>query len=234
MRPSSETVVRVLIPGPDSVPTPVSGLGLVALPYDRDSVLAALEARARTPRPPTAELDTLFAQFRGPFAAYSQAAFEAGRLRDTLAALKTTARQPAAQRSRIPRPLRDLRPAERASSRRPRHGRARPARRSMPPAELREPQRLAARAGRAPGKIVPTRGTTASCAGITERSRPRRRGGHHRCHRSRQLHPSGRALVDLRALVGCHRSQLGVVLERAGQGDTVVLDRRSGRRRPRY
>jgi len=85
---SSETVARVLIPGPDSVPTPVSGLGLVALPYNRDSVLTALEARARTPRPPTAELDTLFAQFRGPFAAYSVAAFEAGRLRDSLAALK--------------------------------------------------------------------------------------------------------------------------------------------------
>jgi hypothetical protein len=80
----------VLIPGPDSIPTPVSGLGLVALPYDRDSVLAALEARARTQRPPTDELDSLFAQFRGPFAAYSMAAFEAGRLRDSLAALKRT------------------------------------------------------------------------------------------------------------------------------------------------
>jgi hypothetical protein len=78
----------VHIPGPDSIPTPVSGLGLVALPYDRDSVLGALEARAPTGRPPTAELDTLFAQFRGPFAAYSRAAFEAGQLRDTLATLR--------------------------------------------------------------------------------------------------------------------------------------------------
>jgi hypothetical protein len=86
---SRETVVRVLIPGPDSVPTPVSGLGLVALPYDRDSVLGALEARARTPRPATAGLDSLFAQFRGPFAAYSRAAWDAGRLRDTLALLKS-------------------------------------------------------------------------------------------------------------------------------------------------
>ena len=66
----------------------MSGLGLVALPYDRDSVLAALEARAPSPRPPTAELDSLFARFRGPFAAYSRAAWEAGRLRDTLARLK--------------------------------------------------------------------------------------------------------------------------------------------------
>ena len=36
--------VRVSIPGPDSVETPVTGIGLVALPYDRDSVLAALIA----------------------------------------------------------------------------------------------------------------------------------------------------------------------------------------------
>jgi hypothetical protein len=79
----------VLIPGPDSVATPVSGLGLVALPYDRDSVLAALETAAPSPRPATAELDSLFAQFRTPFAAYSRAAFDAGRLRDTLSALKT-------------------------------------------------------------------------------------------------------------------------------------------------
>ncbi|HEX2451512.1 MAG TPA: hypothetical protein VHJ69_10235 [Gemmatimonadales bacterium] len=85
---SRETVVRVVIPGPDSVLTPVSGLGLVALPYDRDSVLRALEARARSPRPATAELDSLFARFRGPFAAYSRAAFDAGRLRDSLATLK--------------------------------------------------------------------------------------------------------------------------------------------------
>ncbi|MBA3556217.1 MAG: hypothetical protein H0W29_15875, partial [Gemmatimonadales bacterium] len=41
---SRDLAVRVSIPGPDSVETPVSGIGLVALPYDRDSVLAALEA----------------------------------------------------------------------------------------------------------------------------------------------------------------------------------------------
>ena len=52
--------VRVSIPGPDSVDTPVTGIGLVALPYDRDSVLAALARNARSPRPDTAELQ------RGP------------------------------------------------------------------------------------------------------------------------------------------------------------------------
>ena len=86
---SRETVARVLIPGPDSIPTPVAGLGLVALPYDPDSVLTALAARAPSPRPPTAELDSLFAQFRAPFAAYSRAAWEAGKIRDSLARLKS-------------------------------------------------------------------------------------------------------------------------------------------------
>jgi hypothetical protein len=80
--------VRVSIPGPDSVDAPVAGLGLVALPYDRDSVLRALEGRARTPRPPTEALDTLFRGFREPFAAYTRAAFEAGKLRESLATLK--------------------------------------------------------------------------------------------------------------------------------------------------
>ena len=62
-----DVAVRVSIPGPDSVETPVTGVGVVALPYDRDSVLRQLEARARTPRPATAPLESLFAAFRGPF-----------------------------------------------------------------------------------------------------------------------------------------------------------------------
>ncbi|MEO6055618.1 MAG: hypothetical protein ABI860_08980 [Gemmatimonadales bacterium] len=77
--------VRVSIPGPDTVETPVTGVGLVALPYDRDSVLRELEARARTPRPPTAPLESLFAAFRGPFTAYSTITFRVARLRDSLA-----------------------------------------------------------------------------------------------------------------------------------------------------
>jgi hypothetical protein len=80
--------VRVSIPGPDSVETPVTGVGLVALPYDRDSVLRALEQRAPTPRPPTAQLESLFAAFRGPFTAYSAAVVRLGRLRDSLAGTK--------------------------------------------------------------------------------------------------------------------------------------------------
>jgi len=80
--------VRVSIPAPDSVETPVTGVGLVALPYDRDSVLRAMEQRARTPRPPTAPIESLFATFRAPFAAYSSATIRLGRLRDSLRASK--------------------------------------------------------------------------------------------------------------------------------------------------
>jgi hypothetical protein len=80
--------VRVSIPGPDSVETPVTGVGLVALPYDRDSVLRVLEARARTPRPPTAPLESLFAEFRGPFIGYTATTYRLGKLRDSLAAAK--------------------------------------------------------------------------------------------------------------------------------------------------
>jgi hypothetical protein len=83
-----DVAVRVSIPGPDTVETPVTGVGLVALPYDRDSVLHALEARARAPRPPTAPLEMLFAEFRGPFTAYSATTFRLGKLRDSLAAAK--------------------------------------------------------------------------------------------------------------------------------------------------
>jgi hypothetical protein len=83
-----DVAVRVSIPGPDAVETPASGVGVVALPYDRDSVLASLEARAASPRPHTAEMDTLFARFRGPFIAYTTTAYAAGKLRDSLAELQ--------------------------------------------------------------------------------------------------------------------------------------------------
>ena len=83
-----DVAVRVSIPGPDTVETPVTGVGLVALPYDRDSVLRELEGRARRPRPPKAPLESLFAEFRGPFATYSAATFRLGKLRDSLTAAK--------------------------------------------------------------------------------------------------------------------------------------------------
>jgi hypothetical protein len=84
---SRDVVVRVSIPGTDSSDTPVSGVGLVALPYDRDSVLASLEAAATTPRPPTAGLDSLFATFREPFTRYAAASLRLTRLRDSAEAI---------------------------------------------------------------------------------------------------------------------------------------------------
>ena len=85
---SRQVAVRVSIPNPEGVETPASGVGVVALPYDRDSVLTSLEARASAPRPHTREMDTLFAHFRGPFLAYTAVSYEAGKLRDTLARVR--------------------------------------------------------------------------------------------------------------------------------------------------
>ncbi len=85
----NDVAVRVSIPGPDSVSASVPGVGLIALPYDRDSVLRALAAAARTPRPSTSELDSLFQQFRIPFAGYAKAAYEAEQLRRSLDSLKS-------------------------------------------------------------------------------------------------------------------------------------------------
>lgn len=76
--------VRVSIPDADSLETPAAGVGVIALPYDRDSVLASLEARSRMPRPNTAALDSLFAQFRGPFTRFTRLAYMASRIRDSL------------------------------------------------------------------------------------------------------------------------------------------------------
>jgi hypothetical protein len=82
--------VRVSIPGIESLESPAAGVGVVALPYDRDSVLASLEARARSPRPDTRALDSLFARFRGPFVAYTGLSYETGRLRDSLDDLRNS------------------------------------------------------------------------------------------------------------------------------------------------
>jgi hypothetical protein len=80
--------VRVSIPGADTLETPAAGVGVVALPYDRDSVLSSLAARAPTARPNTAALDSLFAGFRGPFTAYTSISYKVGKLRDSLSLLR--------------------------------------------------------------------------------------------------------------------------------------------------
>ncbi|MEZ4412283.1 MAG: hypothetical protein R2910_04770 [Gemmatimonadales bacterium] len=86
-RQQTVTVVAS-IPGLDSNGTATPGFSFVVLPYNRDSLVAAFEARATTPRPATDQLDSLFATFREPFAAYTGLIAEVGQLNDTLAALK--------------------------------------------------------------------------------------------------------------------------------------------------
>lgn len=86
---SEQTVaVRVSIPNADSVETPAAGVGIIALPYDRDSVIASLESRAPTPRPHSAELESLFAQFRGPFSTYTTLSLAVSEVRDSLETLR--------------------------------------------------------------------------------------------------------------------------------------------------
>jgi hypothetical protein len=81
---SHDVAVRVSVPDLTTAETPAAGVGVVALPYDRDSVLASLEARAANPRPNTAALDSMFARFRGPFTAFTTISYEESKLRDSL------------------------------------------------------------------------------------------------------------------------------------------------------
>lgn len=87
---SRDVVVRVAVPGLDSIVAPVPGAQVLALPYDRDSVREALgaAASAERPRAAEAELDSLFGVFRAPFGAFVQASDAAAKLADTVAALE--------------------------------------------------------------------------------------------------------------------------------------------------
>ena len=84
-------VVRVTIPDLEGTEVPVPNLTVTFLPYDRDSIVAALEA-AGPPRPHTRELDSLFDQFRTPYRAVARLGATIERLsrqRDSLGALPT-------------------------------------------------------------------------------------------------------------------------------------------------
>jgi hypothetical protein len=70
------------------VDAPLEHLALVALPYDRDSVIAALEARYPRPAPITRRLDSLFQEFRGPFTTYAREAYRVQSLEARLGRLK--------------------------------------------------------------------------------------------------------------------------------------------------
>jgi len=86
-RTQTVTVVAS-IPGLQPAEGPTPGFAFVALPYDRDSLVAAFEARAASPKPATAALDSLFERYRAPFAAYTTVVAEAGRFGDSLTALR--------------------------------------------------------------------------------------------------------------------------------------------------
>ncbi|MFN0178824.1 MAG: hypothetical protein ACKVZ0_08490 [Gemmatimonadales bacterium] len=73
-------VVRVTIPNLDGVEVPVPGLVVAFLPYDRDSIVAALEAKS-PPRPHTRALDSLYAEFREPYRTLARLAAVTERLR---------------------------------------------------------------------------------------------------------------------------------------------------------
>ncbi len=80
--------MRVSVPDLDGIDTPLAGVIVTFLPYDRDEILAQLEDKAG-PRPHTQELDSLFRLFRTPFAAYVRASERARatrRLHDSLRA----------------------------------------------------------------------------------------------------------------------------------------------------
>lgn len=80
--------IRVQVPDAEGRDVPAADQPIVALPYDRDSVIRALEAAAATPRPHTAELDSLFARFRSPFTAYAGLGWRARSVRDSLHRLR--------------------------------------------------------------------------------------------------------------------------------------------------
>jgi hypothetical protein len=90
-----EISVEVRIPNPNGVSTPIAGTLVVALPYDRDSILQALESRAPEARPHTQALDSLFQAFQGPFRVFAQLAWRQDRLRRTRDSLAAAGADPA-------------------------------------------------------------------------------------------------------------------------------------------
>ncbi|MEP7326387.1 MAG: hypothetical protein ABI836_10600 [Gemmatimonadota bacterium] len=80
--------VRASIPSLDGVDAPVPNLAFIVLPYDRDSILSLLEKAAPTPRPHTARLDSLFAIWRDPFTRYARASYRAQEIGESLAVLR--------------------------------------------------------------------------------------------------------------------------------------------------
>src|SRR5690606_7224312 len=83
-----DVTVEVAVPGAAGTAIPVADLPVIALPYDRDSLIAALESAAGSPRPHQAALDSLFADFAGPYGQAAEVSALATALERELAALR--------------------------------------------------------------------------------------------------------------------------------------------------
>ncbi|HEY9518001.1 MAG TPA: hypothetical protein VIQ98_02040 [Gemmatimonadales bacterium] len=95
-----EITLQVLVPDLAGIATPIGGVVVAAIPYDRDSVIAAMEARATTPRPHTRTLDSLFHAFHGPFLAFSRAAWAVEQATRTGDSAKAARLRPEMERTR--------------------------------------------------------------------------------------------------------------------------------------
>ena len=85
--------IEIQVPDLAGVDTPIPGVLLSALPYDRDSILNAMARRTPTPRPNTQRLDSLFLAFHAPFLNFSRVAWDleqATRREDSLTRARTT------------------------------------------------------------------------------------------------------------------------------------------------
>ena len=80
-------VIEAAIPDESGTLTPLAGLRLVLLPYDRDSLIQVLENRAPSARPSPARLDSLFDAFRAPFNEYLRLSAAMSRATDSTAKL---------------------------------------------------------------------------------------------------------------------------------------------------
>jgi hypothetical protein len=67
------TTVVISVPDHEGRETPMAGQELVILPYDRDSVIASLAAKAATPQPDPAPLERLLDSLRIAYAEYGAA-----------------------------------------------------------------------------------------------------------------------------------------------------------------
>jgi hypothetical protein len=85
-----EVTIEVTVPDLDGVEHPAADLPIVILPYDRDSLLGVLEARAASSRPHMRALDSLFSAFQVDYLAFARAAHQVARFHDSMALLKGT------------------------------------------------------------------------------------------------------------------------------------------------